>query len=1402
MTNQIYNWKRFWCPRSGSINLSDGGYLYDPESKFGHIYNPDVVPFESIARVRCLVLLGEPGIGKTYTMRAEEEVIDIRVEEGGGKTLWMDLRAYGSEDRLIHDLFESRTFVAWANDNYQLHLFLDSFDECLLRINTLSELLIEELGRYPTERLYLRIACRIAEWPGSLEAELKRLWDENAFGVYKLAYLRKVDIIEAARVNGLNSEAFLNEIAQKEVVPLAIKPVTLDFFIRTYSQQGRLPSTQAELYFQGCRLFCEETSDSRRDARLTGDFTSEQRMAVASRIAAAIVFANKYAVWTNLDRGDVPDEDITVQKLCGGNEGSGSEQFQVGATAIRETLATGLSSSRGPNRMNWAHQTYAEFLAARYLVQHEMTLTQMMSLIVQTGDSEEKIVPQLHETAAWLAGMVPNVFQEIMRVDPKVLLRSAITTAHVKDRATLVEALLKSFDEGKLLDLDRDILLHYQKLAHPDLAEQLRPYLCDSTKGIVVRRAAINIAEACELQTLQSDLASIALDPCQQLPIRVNAAYTINHIGDDTAKANLKPLVTDEVGDDPDDELKGCGLLAVWPAHMTSEELFAVLTPPKCPTFGGAYQEFLLIKLLQNLSLSDLPIALKWVKNQGSVDDFPYIFRELVDKIMFQAWEHLELPGVLEGFAEALLIYLRHRRSIKSIRNLLSDDDNKRRQVLEKILPLLSDHEEDLFCLKYSIAPLILGTDMQWMIERFGNEKSTETQALWIQLIKEAFDWREPGHFDAIFSASQDNPVFANAFAWLLKPVELNSSEAQKMRDNYLKRQEVLKQDTDNPLLEPPPMERISRLLDECETGDIAAWWRLNMEMTLEPDSTHYGDDGESDLTFLPGWKTADTGTRARIVEVAKRYIQEQDPETHRWLGADTLHHPALAGYRALRLLLQEDPDFFSIITPDVWKKWAPIILAFLPSRNAEEEPQCELVNLAYKHAPDEIIRTMMVIIDEENEKSGSISVNRKVESCWDYRLADALLNKAKDETLKPKCMGSLLADLLDHGNNEAKIFAESLVQLPLPSSDEGRSRAVVAAHVLMTRAKDAGWSVVWPTISEDADFGREIIPMVAMQEMMETMVRRGSLDDTSIGQRLTVDQLADLYIWLALQYPYDQDPKRQGAHGVGPREFIADWRDSILKHLVMRGTNEACEAIRRIAQELPELDWLRWTLLRAQDIARQRNWKPLQPEDIFKMGNNQEARLVQNGHQLLDVLIESLKRLEEKLQGETPAAQFLWDEIGNSLYKPKDENSFSDYVKIHLDEDLRQSGVIVNREVQIHRGQRTDIHVDAVIRNSNNDVYDSVTVIIEVKGCWNNGLKTAMKTQLVDRYLKNNRCQYGLYLVGWFNCDQWDNNDYRKNQVPKIGKDEAREQFDAQAVGLSKQGREIKALVINTALQ
>ena len=440
----------------------------------------------------------------------------------------------------------------------------------------------------------------------------------------------------------------------------------------------------------------------------------------------------------------------------------------------------------------------------------------------------------------------------------------------------------------------------------------------------------------------------------------------------------------------------------------------------------------------------------------------------------------------------------------------------------------------------------MVNDDIPWLIQRLRKSKSRKLQVVLAKLIAKTFDWRNISELNRVLEACQKNPILAEELAWLIEPVDLDSPEARKMKADYLQRQKVQARNKNRPPLKPSPVKRITFLLEMCESGKTEAWWRLNMDMTLEPDSTHYGDERESDLTVLPGWRDADTTTRARIVEGGRRYILEQEPRIDEWLGKNTFHRPAFAGYRALRLLFQETPDLISTIPAEIWKKWAPVIVAY-PTSSGDEgrEAQRKLVKLAYQHAPKETIETVILLIDKENREHSSIFVADIIKDCWDGRLADALLKKAKDACLEPDCMGSLLGDLIDHGVNEAASFLKSLIPLAVSPEKESRGKAVIAARILMTQAEDAGWSVVWPALQQHREFGHEVI---------STISHGPGRRETRIGERLSEDALADLYIWLERHYPHKEDPKQDGGGWVGPRESIAEWRDSILRSLQERG--------------------------------------------------------------------------------------------------------------------------------------------------------------------------------------------------------------------------------------------------------
>src|SRR5438128_2064302 len=112
MTAPIYPWKRFWFRREAAMPLTDRGYLADPEAEYGHLLNPDAVPTESLTGLRCLALLGEPGIGKTTALRSQWEAVKRSASNIGSQVLEFDLNEFHSEFMLIRTVFEDPALMA------------------------------------------------------------------------------------------------------------------------------------------------------------------------------------------------------------------------------------------------------------------------------------------------------------------------------------------------------------------------------------------------------------------------------------------------------------------------------------------------------------------------------------------------------------------------------------------------------------------------------------------------------------------------------------------------------------------------------------------------------------------------------------------------------------------------------------------------------------------------------------------------------------------------------------------------------------------------------------------------------------------------------------------------------------------------------------------------------------------------------------------------------------------------------------------------------------------------------------------------------------------------------------------------------------------------------------------
>jgi hypothetical protein len=417
------------------------------------------------------------------------------------------------------------------------------------------------------------------------------------------------------------------------------------------------------------------------------------------------------------------------------------------------------------------------------------TEEQIMSLLVHPGDGEGKIVPQLQETAGWVAVSSSAVFRRITAADPQVLLRGDAARVDEKSRAALLDALLKGTEKEELfVEIEQRSDLH--KLSHGGIEDQLRPYIVDRSRKEGVRNLAIDIARACKTGGLQDEVATIALDPSERYELRKHAAFCVGQVADKAIRATLKPLTVGSA-DDVDDDLKGWALRAMWPDSMTAEELFERLSSPKRENYFGAYKGFL--RQLEEVITPDmLPVALKWAEshahNQSDIG-------RLIDKLLILGFEYIEKPEVIEPYIKLVLKRLRETYAILSDRTdkdfsrRITEDRAKRRLLIGNLVKTAND-PVDASSTMFRINRLIADEDFSWLIDQCTTADSPERSIAFAKLVHFTFNIRNFQHVDAVIAA-KNNFALATEFAWLFAPVELNSPQAERMKQWYEQQQEL-----------------------------------------------------------------------------------------------------------------------------------------------------------------------------------------------------------------------------------------------------------------------------------------------------------------------------------------------------------------------------------------------------------------------------------------------------------------------------------------------------------------------------------------------------------------------------------------------------------------------------------
>jgi hypothetical protein len=1172
------------------------------------------------------------------------------------------------------------------------------------------------------------------------------------------------DDVEASLATVGDSSSLLHALEEAGAAALLVRPVTL-LMILGLLRNGQRPDplTRRSLYERGIRQLIAERNNERHGTQDSP--TIDERVAAARRLAAVSVFCDQsLLVRSSVETG--ASRALCVAELADNSaepsDVTGRQTPQLTARHFDACLESGLFREQ-EGAVTWAHASFADFLAAEYVRLREVPYAQLRSML---GLGRTAIPLHLEGVSGWIAEFLPALRAELLQTSPHILLQAMTVELADEERAQAVDFFLQEIAEGRAKQPSFEVLRRAQRLRHPQLAAQLRRWLA-LEEDLDVTLGALHLALAIggqELADLIDELAELALDPAQPSRARHVAALCVVEHGKPNDKARLAtflepppPAGAPWIDEDPNDELRGCALRALWPEQLTPEQLFAALTPPKRQNYSGAYKSFL-YDLTWELPVDVLPAALAWARTQQPVRDHQWP-TELVASIVKLALEQPDVAPWLDALLEMLAACY---GAFRSLNNWLGVDQSlpltARRQLVTRLVERLGSSpnvsgellwqntaEKQLLvnATELDNGLLEIQEDLPWLLEK-ANEAVVAT-SWWFHVLRAALvhvrngDGLPEGVFARLHQICCEHPVLnsvlrepASVFFEFFE-IEFTQELLRKLaRDAAI----VATRCQQAALVAASENERRQHIEQFAEgIVESPAQARDALPLSLGP-----GDP----------WNALGAPLQAQLAERAMRWLQ------------------CIAGAECVSATtLQPDDIAWCVAVIDAAGKtatvpaetWRGILMIFdspLEWRESWHRDTPAVDASILKHGAEILAGWVKTQSFQDSGWDGLLELFPS-RPPWPPQILHAL-----SEVL-PNSPAARAVQVL-HAVPNAHFSSFSEVVTALLAADDPAIRIEVQKRIFVSDDEQAKAALVKellgsPATSEGRAFAEAILHYTKKRntQFPQELVRQGQ-----IRPMLSPTLAAIVYPWLVREYR-QQDAEHESAavSTPGPEDDRRRFQGYARACLSRGDVAEVVAALERVVQEIPEDADLNARLHAARRQLASDQWH-LSPAQLLSLMRHRELRLVRNEAELADVVIESIQRFDAHLQGETAEAESLWNDSYKCAGKEipqtrKREEALSNALARHLRRDLQDHSVIIHREVEVrpgknsHMGRRTDVHVNAISKDSEGSPGQKLQLIIEVKPCWAKEWDD-VQGQLVDRYMAHVPCA-GIFLVGRYAC-------------------------------------------------